>query len=199
MTVQPCIGDAPLYRWYQGQTEQQRAYVELSLRDGVLLATYDAVIGGGRPQSVAMGIDRRHRIPVLTAEAATALLYELAPLAQRVLDDCAIDWNGEHFAAVLGPDAVAAEEIAAVCARRAADGDDAEGLTDIWDIGSIGTLRDADDAGITAATTDAELVSIATTLLAEFREGMGQPHAVIHRLDAHLRELRDDLAADQDD
>ncbi|MEW1912529.1 hypothetical protein AB0442_29520 [Kitasatospora sp. NPDC085895] len=188
---------AELHRRYHGQSQAQPVYVELGLGDGVLLASYDAEVGGGRPAEVHHGIDWRWTIPILQAEAANELLDELAPLAQQVLDGSEVVWDGHNrVGRILTDEAQAAFD--AIGERCAALTDEDEGVLPVWDMDSIGDAWTADEAGITAETTDAELEEIEARLLQEFREGQDQPHAVIEGLTEHLRQLRDDLAAEQD-
>ncbi|MCY0924419.1 hypothetical protein OS965_41135, partial [Streptomyces sp. H27-G5] len=56
------------------------------------------------PFSVHYGFDRRWAIPALTGEAANALLRDIAPLAQRMLDDWETDLDDRqaNVIAVLG-------------------------------------------------------------------------------------------------
>jgi hypothetical protein len=201
VTIQTVNAADELHRWYDGQTSAQPAYIELGLRDGVLLASYDAEIGNGVPPEVFHGIDRRWLIPVLDADAANKLLHEVAPLAQRVVDGAKIVWDGNNHVGRLttGDARDADDEITALCERITEDGEHADGLLQVWSMDSIGTAWDADEAGITAATTDAELAAIEKKLLAEFRDGMDQPTAVIHGLDQHLKELRDELVREAAD
>ncbi|MER8237567.1 hypothetical protein [Streptomyces sp. NPDC094049] len=204
VTIQHLSETDELYRWYEGESGPQRAYVELSLTDGAFLAAFDGLIESDRPERVVHGIDRRWTIPVLTAQAANGLLDDLAPLAQRLLDGSAIEWDGKnHVGRVLTADAQEADaEITRRCEALSEalseDGGAADDLLDAWSIDTIGDTWSAEDAGITATTTDAELDETEQRLLEEFREGVGQPYAVIHGLDQHLRGLRDALAADQD-
>ncbi|MFD5065747.1 hypothetical protein, partial [Streptomyces sp. NPDC058394] len=78
------------------------------------------------------------------------------------------------------------------------DHDGNEDLLPVWNVYSMGDLWDAEEAGITAGTTDRELDEIEERLTEEFREGMGLPFVVITGLDGYLRQLRDDLAAQDD-
>ncbi|MER8237027.1 hypothetical protein [Streptomyces sp. NPDC094049] len=205
VTIQHLSETDELYRWYEGESGPQRAYVELSLTDGALLASCNGFIGKNRkPETVVHGIDRQWTIPVLTAQAANSFLDDLAPLAQRLLDGSAVEWDGKnHVGRVLTEDAQEADaEITRRCEALSEalseDGGAADDLMDAWSIDTIGDTWSAEEAGITATTTDAELDETARRLLDEFRKGVGQPYAVIHGLDQHLRGLRDALAADQD-
>ncbi|MFV8133225.1 hypothetical protein [Streptomyces syringium] len=192
-----CTAADALHCRYAGESQAQPAYVELGLKDGVLLASYDSEVGGAVPSEVYHGIDLRWPVPVLGGTAATRLLERLEPLAQRILDDSEITWNGSNRVGVLGEDGqAAAEEIEALCEAEFEDGDANPDLLPVWSVDTLGDLWDADEAGIGACTTDEELDVITARLLEEFRQGMGQPDAVIDGLGEYLRSLRDDLAAD---
>ncbi|MEV6574825.1 hypothetical protein [Streptomyces sp. NPDC051577] len=197
--VRPVTGPEALHAWYQGQTKAQPAYVELGLRDGILLASYDAVVGPGGPASVDHGIDLRWSIPALTQEAADELLKELAPLAQRILDGSEVDWDGNnHVGRLLTEDANAAYDAITERCEGIENEDSNPEVLSVWTMDTIGHAWDADEAGITAKTTDAELEEIETQLTEEFRDGQNLPHVVIVGLTDHLRSLRDDLANDED-
>ncbi|MFD0269582.1 hypothetical protein ACFVGY_23900 [Streptomyces sp. NPDC127106] len=199
VTVRPLTRPDELHARFQGQSEAQPAYVELGLEDGILLASYSAEVGNGVSASVYHGIDRRWSIPVLTQDAGNRLLGELAPLAQRVLDGSEILWDGNNrVGRVVTEDAEAAyDEITERC-EGIEDHDGNEDLLPIWSTDSIGDLWDAEEAGVTAHTTDEELDGIEERLTEEFRDGQGLEFVVIEGLDNYLKQLRDDLAAQAD-
>ncbi|MGI5451417.1 hypothetical protein ACQEVM_37795 [Streptomyces sp. CA-243310] len=197
--VRPVAGPEALHAWYQGQNEAQPAYVELGLGDGILLASYDAVVGPGGPASVHHGIDLRWSIPALNQEAADELLKELAPLAQRILDGSEVEWDGNnHVGRLLTEDAHAAHDAITERCEGIKDDDSNPAVLSVWTMDTIGHAWDADEAGITAETTDAQLAEIETQLTEEFRDGQDLPHVVIVGLTDHLRSLRDDLVNDED-
>lgn len=197
---------AGLFRHYSQQSEPQGAYIELGLADGILLADWDSEIGNAVPFSVYHGIDRRYRIPILTAEAANRTLREIAPLCKRILADSSIEWDGNNNVAVLGDDARAAEdEIEALLGcnsdpSNARQWDDAD-LVAIWDIDGATNGYEADEYDITADTTDERLDEIEQEILADLAACNGSTVAVCHGLDDYLRGLRDELrqAANEDD
>lgn len=184
-----------LHCQYTGEFNPQPVYVELGLEDGILLASYDAIVGPGMPASVYHGIDRRWTIPAMTDDGANALLQEIAPLAQRVLDGSDVDWDGNNkVGRILTDDAQAAyDAIGELC--EALDSD-SQGALQVWNMDTIGEGWTADEAGITATTTDAELDQIEKRLTEEFRDGMGLDAVVIEGLDEDLRRLRDELIAE---
>jgi hypothetical protein len=196
-----CDAVDELYRWYQGEQAPQPTFVALDVRTGHLWAGWDAEIGTAIPVDVAYGFVRRYGIPLLTGDAANTLMAEIAPLAQRVLDGARTEWYGQNTVARLDADATEADEaIAARLDHEAADVDN-PGVLPVWRIDTIGEAWTADEAGVTASTSDAELAAIGERLLAEFRGGQGQPHAVIEGLDEYLTGLRAELvtAAEADE
>ncbi|MFI8769553.1 hypothetical protein ACIGN6_32240 [Streptomyces sp. NPDC053792] len=199
MTVRLLTRPDELHARFHGQSEAQPAYVELGLKDGILLASYDAVVGQGVEAEVYHGIDRRWSIPVLTQDAANRLLDDLAPLAQRVLDGSDVVWDGNNWVGrVVTEDAEAAyDEITERC-EGIEDHDGNEDLLSVWSTDSIGDLWDAEEAGVTAQSTDEELDRIEERLTEEFRDGQGLAFVVIEGLDDYLKQLRDDLAAQDD-
>ncbi|MFD9685189.1 hypothetical protein ACFWXO_05435 [Kitasatospora sp. NPDC059088] len=194
----PVTGDTELHRHYQNQNEPQQPHVELGLADGVLLASYEAQVGTAVPGSVRYGIELRWDIPPLTAEGANELLEQIRPAAQRLLDSSEVhyvDWN--QTGRLVTDDARRAyDEIEALC--RAA-GDDPAGVLEVWTTDSIGAFCSAEKAGVTAGTTDDQLLEVGARLTAEFRESMGSGPLVIDGLNAYLRDLRDTLARTPDE
>ncbi|MFD0352928.1 hypothetical protein ACFVHW_04150 [Streptomyces sp. NPDC127110] len=203
VNIRPCTTLAELHCHYDRQFEPQNVYIELDLESGLLHADYNAEVGNAVPFEVFHGRTRRYPIgsgedgqhdgPVIpSAEGANRLLEQLRPLAERVLNGSAIEWDGNNMVGRLDEDAVAAEEEILELLQGPDLGDD--GVLEVWTVESMGEPWSADDAGITGQTSDAELAEIEERLLAEFRDGMGQPTAVIGDLDVYLRSLRDGLA-----
>ncbi|MER5355864.1 hypothetical protein ABT093_36790 [Kitasatospora sp. NPDC002551] len=196
--VRPVTGDAELHHRYENEREPQQPYVELGLQDGILLASYDAQVGSATPGSVRYGLDLRWDIPALTAGPANELLERIRPAAQRLLDGSEVHFDGQnHVGHLVTDDARAAyDEIEALC--RAAR-DSTAGVLEVWSTDSIGMLWTAEEAGVTAGTTDAQLLEIGARLTREFRESMDTGPLVIDGLNAHLRDLRDTLARTPDE
>lgn len=193
--IKECVHADELFCHYDGQYERQPCYIELGLRDGMLLADWDAIVGSGTPGSVYHGFDRRWAIPCLTAEAANRVMQEIAPLASRMLADWEEEWDGNNMVAVLGEDAQAAEEeiqdhlgISAAF-RDLAPPFDATDEVAVWHIDGVTNGCEASEYGITAETTDERLAEIE----AEILDDLGSPSGVTvcHGLDSYLRELRD--------
>ena len=111
--------EAALYCLYEGQFNSQPVYIALDLSDGGLSIDYDGNVGGGTTPEIHYGVVRTYAINggVPTATAANALLRDVAPLAQRVLDNaCAgIDYrNGNRVGALDHAAHVAEGEIVAM-------------------------------------------------------------------------------------
>ncbi|MEW2467921.1 hypothetical protein AB0919_23300 [Streptomyces sp. NPDC046994] len=197
-----CTDPTELYRRYDGQSEAQGAYIELDLREGTLLADYNAEIGNAVPPSVRHDFDRRYNIPVLTANAANRVMRELAPLANRILADWEEVWDGSNMVAQLGDDAKAAEaEIEEHLGLSLGYGDygfENQGFSDNdlvaeWDIDAATNGSEAEEYDITAETTDERLDEIAAEITRDLAEESESKVAVVHGLDEHLRDLRNEF------
>jgi transcriptional regulator with XRE-family HTH domain len=188
--VVECTDPTELYRHYDRQSEAQPAYIELDLREGTLLADYNAEVGNAIPFSVFHGFERRYSIPVLHGDAANRVMEELVPLADRMLADWEEEWDGNNMVAVLGDDAKAAEEEIEMLLGVSYDEDD---LVAEWDVDGATNGHEAEEYGITGDTTDERLRDIKTQITKDLAEcGPGFP--VCHGLLDYLRGLRDDLA-----
>lgn len=187
--ISECTEPAELYRHYQNEFEPQPCYIELDLRDGMMLATYNAEIGNAVPFEVYYGFQRRYAIPILHAEAVNRVMEELTPLAERVLADWEKVWDGENMVARLGEDAEAAEE--EIRSKLVFD----EGDPDLLVVWSAEDAVYGSDSDITAATTDKELDDLEAQILREFKDS-AEEGQVIHLdgVGAYLRQIRDQLA-----
>jgi hypothetical protein len=147
-----------LYCQYPRQSNQQPCYVELRCQSGIITASYNAEIGNAIPCSVNDGHDQRWAIPCLTADAANEMLAEIAPIAQRVLDGYASEYDGNNHRATFTDDARdAKDEIEQLIEAHRYTYDNS------YVIGGM----NADDwlsstPEITAATTDEEIEAMAT-------------------------------------
>lgn len=190
--VRSCTAVDELYCHYHGQSEPQNVYVELDLDGGALYAAYNPEPGNAVPMAVWHGRTRRWRLPaILTGPGANRVLEEIAPLAQQVLDGADITWDGSNNVAVLDENAhTAAEAIAAELGGIDADCDSNPDVLPIWDAAAACDEDMAVDYGITATTTDDELEAIEARVLADFRDGMNQPHAIVEQLDVYLQHVR---------
>lgn len=91
---------------YDSQHDVQSAYVELDCRNEKLYSTYDSSIGYSVPLSVWHNRELRFGIsPYLKIDAINALLDEIAPLAQRVIDGYEEEWDGSNYIGMYTDDA----------------------------------------------------------------------------------------------
>ncbi|MFD0366317.1 hypothetical protein ACFQZZ_33195 [Nocardia sp. GCM10030253] len=193
---------AVLYTHYEGEYEPQGCHVELNTESGELRADWDGILGNGMPESVYHSRTLRWGIPALTAEAANALLAELVPLAQTVLDGWTVEWNGSNnvgYATTEQAD-TAIELIAMRCGRR-------EDGTDWWPMEDRVVASPAADwfaespdvdaeLGITATTTDSELEHITEQVRAEAATASEYGYQILLDTPAYLTERRDRLRSD---
>ncbi|MFJ9188560.1 hypothetical protein ACIRQO_36600 [Streptomyces anulatus] len=197
-----CTEPTELHRHYDGQNESQDAYIELDLRQGSLLADYDAEVGNAAPPAVHHGFERRYPIPVLTGDAANRVMEEIAPMAARVLADWEEIWDGNNMVARLGEAARAAEaeieeHLGLGPGGHGSERDQGFGDSDVvaeWDIDGATNGYEAEEHGITAETSDERLDEIAAKITRDLAECGDSPVAVVHGLDKYLRSLRADLA-----
>ncbi|MGW3491512.1 hypothetical protein [Streptomyces sp. NPDC001054] len=190
-----CTSPTELFHQYAGQSEAQPAYIELGLKDGILLADYEGEIGRAVPFSVFHGFDVRWSVPVLTGAAANRVLEQVAPLARRMLADWEEVWNGNNMVARLGEDARAAhEEIRDVLDSASED------VVEEWDVDAAVNGDEISEFGITAQTTDERLREIEKKILADLADCSvaKDPVVVCAGLDAYLEELRE-RAREEDD
>lgn len=196
VTISPVDGVDDLFCKYPGQFEAQPVELSLDIRTGALRCDYDPSVGGGTT------FDHHHRlilatnIPCLTADAANALMAEVAPLAQQVLDGAEQHWDGNNTVGVLTEDGSAAwDQIVEVCGEHAED----QEIVTSWEVGDWFTEGDkstAESLGITADTTDTELGEIAAAESERAgREAELYGYAVLDVDDvtAHLTAVRDQL------
>ncbi|GHG33221.1 hypothetical protein GCM10018777_56690 [Streptomyces albogriseolus] len=203
ISITPCTEPAELFRHYDGQSEPQPAYIELDTQAGTLLADYDAEIGNAVPASVWHGLERRYRIPILTADAANRVMQEIVPLAERIVAGTEAEWDGNNTVAVMNEDAKAAEEeleeylgcnLGYGALGERTQGFPESDLVGVWDIDGATNGCEVDEYGITADTTDARLEEIEQEILSALAGCNGSTVAVCHGLDDYLKGLRDELA-----
>jgi hypothetical protein len=186
-----CVESDELHCHHANQHQAQDVYLDLDLRDGVLAARARAEINGGIPHDVFHGFRRQYTIPVLTAEAANRVMAEIAPWAQRLVDDWekGFDDRGDNLVADLGEDALAAEELI----LRHLEQDFAESdLVSVWDL-DAGVLNgeEVEYYGITAETGEERLEEIAADITSQLAAGDPSPVVIVPDLLDHLYELRD--------
>ena len=187
------VGD--LYLRYRGQYQQQPCYVQLDCEAETLSAEVDGSIGPGTPFRVWHGRTIRWAIPALTTEAAEALLEEILPLAQRVVEGYECRWDGSNHVGKLDEDAQEADEaIRNLCDRNWSESE----VLSVWEAsdwyGQCGSgAYLAGELGLTAETTDAELSALATK-----EEDAAEP-ARIEGVERFLSDLREELRAEAEE
>lgn len=185
MNVCHVIGYYSLYQHYRGQTSPQPCHVRLNCDDAIITAEYNGIIGSGVPIHV---FNMRHLcwpIPCLTADAANALLDELAPLADKVVDGYDLVYDGHnHIGKFDGEAMVAREAIHLLTTGR--DFNDAQ-LIEAWDaadyyrvVGNVDTQRK-----LLGITTDCDIDAVIR------RERRDAQPRLINNLDSYLRELQE--------
>lgn len=194
--ITPVASPAALYCKYDSEHAVQGVCLYLDTRDGRMWCDYNGRIGN------AVSSEEYHRlilaaaIPVLTADAANALMEEVRDLAQTVVDGAGIEWDGDNNVGVLTPEASAAwGEIEEQCD---AERFDERSCVVAWDVHDW--FVDGDDAtieqtGITAGTTDEQITKIAEEQ-AEMAQSQGASGFDLLDADdvaAYLKRLRDDL------
>lgn len=192
---------AALYHRYPGQHEPQSAYVELDLRERTLSAGTDPEIGNAVPFSVYHGFERRYPIPALAADVANELMAELRPLAERICAGWEETWDGNNHVARLGEDAEAAEE--EIRNRLGDPGDpnkwdDSEEIT-VWGVDGATNGDEADEYGITAATTDERLEEVLEDIRSNLAEVSEGPVVLDREVWDYLVGLRDEQRLDSED
>lgn len=196
VTITPCTEPAELHRHYPGQTEPQDCFIALDIRDGHMWADYNPEVGNGVPADVWHGLVRRYDIPPLTAQAANRVMEEIRPLAERIFTDSEEVWDGSNHVARLGDDAVAAEE--EILARFGEDPEDRQDawdpadLVSVWDIDGATNGGEAEEYGITAATTDERLAEIEEQIRHDLAGISDSDVVVLDGVDDYLEQLRDD-------
>lgn len=196
-TVVPLPEIDSLYHRYPRQPGPQDCYLEIRLQDGQVSCGYNPEPGNALPRPVWSGRRRRIPIPCLTGPAANALMRQVLPLVQRVLDGASIEW----MVGVLDADAKAAlNELADRCDP-----------SQEWPEGDLITEYDADDwyshagetpreirtrLGITADTTDEQLRVLAQREAAEAvktARNWTESHLILVGVHPYLAGLRDEL------
>ncbi|WP_410570508.1 hypothetical protein [Amycolatopsis sp. cmx-4-61] len=190
-----------LLRYDPDHARPRGCVAELDLTDGRLTARNALVIDGVEPLEVQRGVRRWWPMPCLTAAAANRMLEAIAPLAQRVLDGASVAPDGDHDAGVLDEDARTASE---AIAEHLAGEVPAQDVVTGMDAGAwFG--EDSQPSGLTADTTDAQLVELAGQLERDVAAGLyqryvGEPtdgyvnrHIVLHDTEEYFRARREQL------
>jgi len=96
---------AALFDLYPGQQAPQDVFVALSIEDEAMWAESNGEIGNAVPMDVWHGTTLRWYMPPIQAAAANALMDELLPLAERVIDGASVKWDGNNNVGVYTEDA----------------------------------------------------------------------------------------------
>ena len=180
-----------LYSRFQGQASPQDCYLELDPEAETLRCDYNGEIGNAVPLSVWHNRCYRISIPCLTADAANDLMRRVSTAAQHVVDGYSADWDGNNTVGRLTDDAQEAlHEIEHDCESLDAD---EHNTVQVYDASDWFESATADSLGITAETTDEQI-----TAIAKDREANAECH-VIEGCEEYLADLRDELAAIEDD
>jgi hypothetical protein len=100
----------PLHFQYQGQTNEQPAYLELD-EDGNVDASYSGEIGNGSPMHVWHGRTLRWPLPNnLSGDAIIELVNEHRSLLARVYAGHSVEWDGNNHVGRLDEDAQEAQQ-----------------------------------------------------------------------------------------
>ena len=187
--VHHVTGPTDLYCQYSGQYQRQAAFVALSLETGSLWADYDGEIGNAVPFDVWHRRVLRWYIPALRAEAANALLDEIAPLAQRVLDGASIEWNGHNMVGRLTTDA----DAAAIEIDHACSGGWSGDWSDEYVINVVDALDwfEFDDEAAAIARGAATADAAVDALLERLAEDGTCDHPVVEGVLGWVRYIRD--------
>jgi|GEM_PF-1401384 len=184
-----------LFCHYPGQYQPQPCHLALDLEDGELTASYNPEIGSGRPASVYHRRTLWAEIPCLTADAANALLDEVAPTAQRVLDGATIEWNGNNHVGHLTDDA---EQAWDALAQRLdpAEFSDSE-IVSAWDaddwFGGEGREQTLERLNLTADTTDEQITAMAAQETEDAKGISEAGYVILRGAGEYLTGLREDL------
>jgi len=164
----PTGGLHPLYRQYPGQSAPQPAHVELDCEQSSLRVGYSGEIGNAVTAAVYHGRVRQWCISEsLTSQEIIDLLNQVAPLAERVAAGYTRHWDEHNHVGRLTEDATVAEEEAErICEEWQTESGGIMWAGD-WFEGLGGRGAQAEQLGITAQSTDAELAAMAERLEAE--------------------------------
>lgn len=186
-----------LYYRYGSQNQPQPVMLELDLEDGGLTCRVNPAIGNGLPESVFYGRILWMEIPILTAAAANQLLKRAEPIAQRIVDDAEIVWDGNKNVGRLGDNARAAyDELADLCDRARFDDSDTVSECDACDwFGGEGREQAIARLGLTALTTDEEIEVMAEAEARDARTGASHDagYVLLDGAEDYLQDVRDDL------
>lgn len=155
-----------LIHQYRNDFRPRPAFIELDPYQGTLSADWDAE--DATPCAVADGRLIRWDIPPLKVKVAIALMNEIVPLTERVVEGHDRVWDGRDHVLALTEDAEAASEEIEEVIRRYTRNGDAEGVVLDEDFLYAGCWD-----GITGAMSDAEVEAHVDARVAEAMEEFG--------------------------
>lgn len=188
--IREITNETELFCQYDGEFQPQPTYLNLDLEDGELFCDYNPNIGGGRSAAEFHQRTLALSIPCLTGRDANALMRDVAPIAQRILDGASIEWNGSNHVGELNTEAQAAYDELHEAIEALRNDPGLEAIQSL-DAGDWYDGEDpAEELGLTADTTDAELATMETAAEADIKSA-AQGVVVVRGLDRYLSDLRD--------
>lgn len=148
-----------LHCQYKGQSAPQPCFIELHCETRTLSAAYNPEVGNAVPMWVWHNRILRWAIPVLTDDAANALLDELAAEAAIICDGYSCEWDGHNHVGRFTEAAKAAEQQidGIIQGHSWIDRDQVQ----IWDAGEWYVDSPDKELGISAETTDDQIRALA--------------------------------------
>ena len=188
----PDAGPLPLYKHYPSQSSPQPTYIELECDDGNLLADYRAEIGNGVSPAEYHRCTLTWDIPsAMDLAGINALLDEIAPYAQQIIDGYEHAWDGSNYVGVYSREAQDTIDLVADICRRA-------DATSAYEIYAVDDWFCSDPAtreellSIPADEIDAQAVRIKDDALAENQT------ILIGDIVAYIRDLQAEAADEED-
>ena len=164
ITIEKVATRDALYQKFSGQYAPQKCHMELDCQFRTLSATYDSTFDGAVSRRVWNRLAVRFSIPCLTADAANALMEEVANDCAKICDGFEVVWNGHNHVGRFSERA--AELVESLGGLEAGRQWDESEVIKFWDAcdwfssGCGGWAGQAKQLGITPTTTDKELDAI---------------------------------------
>ena len=196
ITIEPVEGEDDLYDFDPYRGSSTGAWLWLDCASRTLSCRCASRDRTGMPAGVWHGLALRWQLPALTADAANALMEDVADAAARVCEGFERAWDGHNFVGRYNDDARdAQDEISRAIERR--EPWDPRDVIDPWDaadwLRALGGLaRQGAELGITADTTDDELDAIAARVEEEAAADGQRVRGVREHLQCIARQLRDE-------
>jgi len=191
LTITAVTKRKALYCKYDRQPYPQPCYLQLDCRSGDLSCGYQSEIGNGISRAEYQDHLHRWPIPCLVSDEANTLLVEVAPVAQSVINGYHSEWDGRNTVGHYTEDAQEALDlIGLICHDLTHSNPETVQIWDADDWFACGDTSVAEDYGITATTTDADLIQIADRIRVE--ENVDE---LLH-LETYLLGVRDSLVVE---